>query len=76
MGWPAAHAALHAAACCADRMLLVCIMPAHRVGDESTRWAQFKPAAPGTAFAYQFTPNQVRTRVWQRAASGTHIHTN
>lgn len=35
----------------------------HRVGDESTRWAQFKPAAPGTAFAYQFVPKQVTHRV-------------
>jgi hypothetical protein len=31
-----------------------------RTGDESTRWARFKPAPDGTAFAYQFTPGQVR----------------
>lgn len=36
-------------------------MSARRVGDESTRWAQFKPAVQGTAFAYQFAPNQVCT---------------
>lgn len=30
-----------------------------RTGDESTRWARFKPAPAGTAFAYQFAPRQV-----------------
>lgn len=31
-----------------------------RTADASTRWAMFKPAAPGTLWAYQFAPGQVR----------------
>jgi len=29
-----------------------------RVEDQSTSWARFKPAPPGTPFKYQFVPNQ------------------
>lgn len=30
-----------------------------RTADESTRWAMFKPAEPGTMYAYQNAPNQM-----------------
>lgn len=39
--------------CCRNNIRCVC-----RIGDESTRFSGFKPAAPGTKFAYQFVTNQ------------------
>lgn len=36
-----------------------------RTGDESTRWAMFKPAAAGTLWTYQYAPGQMMSLVPQ-----------